>query len=309
MTVADACTKFLEETRQQRKRATYDQYDVALRYFQQACGAKRPLEDIQREDLLNYMVYLRNVKKLTNRTVWTKVHVVVQLLKENKITGIMMKKDRPRYVEAEPEVYSRDEVDAFLAGCNLFDRTLFEFFWMTGFREQEVQSVTWKDVDFKEQVARVTAKPKLGFVPKTYEEREVPIPDRLVEALRRHRESVGRSSQLLFPNRSGGVERKFLRTCKIIAFRAGLNCGNCDNGKQLCLLKPCCDNWYLHKFRSTFATMHLQAGVDLRTVQAWMGHKDLASTMRYLKPARGKNVIDKVNGTFNTPPAGVRRED
>jgi integrase len=28
------------------------------------------------------------------------------------------------------------------------------------------------------------------------------------------------------------------------------------------------------------------AGVDLRTVQDWMGHTDLASTLRYLKPNR-----------------------
>ena len=63
---------------------------------------------------------------------------------------------------------------------------------------------------------------------------------------------------------------------------------------------PHCHNWYLHKFRSTFATKHLRNGVDLRTVQAWMGHKDLASTMRYLQPARGKDVLDKVNNTFRT---------
>jgi len=299
LTVAEGCATFLEETRQQRKPATYDQYRVALSYFQQACGAGRPLDKIERKDLLNYMTFLREVKKLSNRTVWTKLHVVLQLLKENKLTGIITKRDRPRYVEAEPEVYSREEIDAFLAACDPFQRTLFEFFWMTGFREQEVEAVTWKDIDFKEQVARVTAKPKFGFVPKTWEEREVPIPDRLVESLRRHRAALGANSPLLFPNKSGGVERKFLRTCKTIAWRAKLNCGNCDNGGELCLEKPCCDNWYLHKFRSTFATMHLQAGVDLRTVQAWMGHKDLASTMRYLKPARGKNVIDKVNGTFS----------
>src|SRR5207302_4535371 len=53
-----------------------------------------------------------------------------------------------------------------------------------------------------------------------------------------------------------------------------------------------------YKFRATFATQHLQSGVDLRTVQLWMGHKDLESTMRYLKPARGKDVLTKVNATF-----------
>ena len=41
-----------------------------------------------------------------------------------------------------------------------------------------------------------------------------------------------------------------------------------------------------------------EAGVDLRTVQPRLGHRDLESTMRYLKPARGKGVREKVNATF-----------
>ena len=47
---------------------------------------------------------------------------------------------------------------------------------------------------------------------------------------------------------------------------------------------------WLHKFRATFALAPLWAGVDLRTVQDWMGHKDIASTMRYLKPQRGAKM-------------------
>jgi site-specific recombinase XerD len=47
--------------------------------------------------------------------------------------------------------------------------------------------------------------------------------------------------------------------------------------------------------------MHLRAGVDLTTVQTWMGHKDLESTMRYLKPARDKEALRKVNATFPFP--------
>ena len=41
----------------------------------------------------------------------------------------------------------------------------------------------------------------------------------------------------------------------------------------------------LKKFRSTYATRMLRAGFDVRTVQHWMGHKSLETTMRYLVPA------------------------
>ena len=58
------------------------------------------------------------------------------------------------------------------------------------------------------------------------------------------------------------------------------------------------ENFWLHKFRATFATRHLWNGVDLRTVQMWLGHSDMDSTIRYLKPSRSQTVKDKVNSTF-----------
>jgi hypothetical protein len=54
----------------------------------------------------------------------------------------------------------------------------------------------------------------------------------------------------------------------------------------------------LAPFRVTFATWSLWAGVDLRTVQQWLGHSDMESTMRYLKPSRSQQVREKVNEIF-----------
>jgi integrase/recombinase XerD len=61
------------------------------------------------------------------------------------------------------------------------------------------------------------------------------------------------------------------------------------------------DNFWLHKFRATFATRCLWAGVDLRTVQKWLGHSDMESTMRYLKPAENDTVREKVNTIYGGP--------
>jgi integrase/recombinase XerD len=227
--------------------------------------------------------------------------VVVQWLKANGLTRLLKRNDWPRYVETEPEAYNTEEVELFLAACDPFERVLFEFFWMTGFRDAEVQHVTRADLDLKEQVVRVTEKPQWGFIPKNWEQREVPIPDRLVESLEGLLTRKDLKGPLLFPTSGGGPNYHFLDLCKRTAHRAGLNCGRCDKGDHSCSHGPCCDNWFLHKYRSSFATAHLQAGVDLRTVQQWMGHKDLASTMRYLKYARGKGVLEKVNRTFSRP--------
>ena len=50
-----------------------------------------------------------------------------------------------------------------------------------------------------------------------------------------------------------------------------------------------------HQFRHTFATNHLRDGVDIRTVQNWLGHRDIQSTMVYLKGVRSKDAAMKVN--------------
>jgi site-specific recombinase XerD len=71
-----------------------------------------------------------------------------------------------------------------------------------------------------------------------------------------------------------------LDKCKAVAERAGLDREKFD----------------LRKFRSTYATRMLRSGFDVRTVQHWMGHKSLETTMRYLAPAKDvKDRLDKVN--------------
>jgi integrase/recombinase XerD len=305
-TISESCSEFLEEVRQRSRPKTYQQYSVALRYFQECCQDKLVTE-VERADLLKMLAFMRDEKKLSKRTSWTKLNVVVQWLKANGVISLVKRGDWPRFVEAEPEAYTIEEIEKFLANCDPIERVLFEFFWMTGFRDAEVQHVTRADLDLKEQVVRVTEKPQWGFIPKNWEQREVPIPDRLVRSLRTYLARQRVKSTLLFPTSGGLPNYHFLTLCKNIALRAELNCGNCEKGDGSCADSACCDNWYLHKFRSTFATMHLQAGVDIRTVQQWMGHKDLASTMRYLKPARGKGILEKVNTTFRKPgPALVR---
>ena len=57
-----------------------------------------------------------------------------------------------------------------------------------------------------------------------------------------------------------------------------------------------CQEFTLHKFRRTYITTLLRSGVDLRMVQAYAGHKDIASTMRYLRPASAKEAQAKLNG-------------
>jgi integrase len=90
---------------------------------------------------------------------------------------------------------------------------------------------------------------------------------------------------LVFPTINGEPDKKHEWKLKRIAYKARLNCGRCASRHgNKCADGEFCSNWFLHKFRHTFATRNLQEHVcDIRTLQLWLGHSDLASTMVYLK--------------------------
>jgi integrase/recombinase XerD len=292
VSLAAAIQDFLEEKSLQRKSKTHADYETALRYFQLSCP-KQYLQDVTRRDLLSFTVYCRERLALSPRTVFNKFARIVAFLRAHKIK-LHEKGDAPRFVNEEPEVYEKEELETFFSACVADERLWFEFFLMTGMREQEVMHVCWKDINFTDSIARVSYKPELGWSPKAYKEREIPIPAKLTAALKKlHAKANG--CALVFPTNGCRPKLDFLDCCKAIAKRAALNCGHCDGCKGQA---KWCEHWFLHKFRATFATWSLWAGVDLRTVQQWLGHSDMESTMRYLKPSRSQQVRAKVNEIF-----------
>ncbi len=79
---------------------------------------------------------------------------------------------------------------------------------------------------------------------------------------------------------------------KNLARKVKLNCGRCAGCRSK---NRACGEYTLHRFRRTYITTLLRNGVDLRTVQAYAGHKDIASMMRYLRPASAKEAQAKLN--------------
>ncbi len=117
-------------------------------------------------------------------------------------------------------------------------------------------------------------KSDVGFVPKNHEERQVPLTTELGALLADHKKHAA-SDRWVFTNEDGKPEGHFLRKVKVIAKRAGLNCGQCkrtiregryDNRHKVettCESRPVCEEHHLHRLRKTAATNWLRSGFDL----------------------------------------------
>lgn len=277
----DAATDtYLAEIKAGRKKKTHQAYTVALRYFYECVGNKS-VKDIDRADMLRFAAFLRDEKEQAPRSAYNKFENVMTFLKQFDARPKVKPHDWPQYVEEEPEIFEQEFLGRFFAACDEDERTLFEFFLMTGMRDQEVIYATDRCLDFEACTVCVKHNLQYDFLPKAYKERCIPVPASLMARLKKKLVGRGRGG-LLFPTSSGLPKFDFLDMAKAIARRAGL---------------PEDEVW-LHKFRATFATRALWSGIDLRTVQDWMGHDDLASTMRYLKPQRGAKMQQMVEAIW-----------
>lgn len=279
--IATVAASYLEEIQMSKSKSTFNAYTTALEYFQESC-TKVYMEDIDRMDMIRFAAFLRDHKDQAPRSVSNKFENMMTFLKAHGVTGLIRKGDWPKYVEEDVETYEKEDLDKFFSACSPTEFLWFQFFLMTGMREQEVIYCVWKNVKFTHKIVAMKWNPDFNWFPKRHKEREIPVPNKLITLLEKNKPTGLKGRALLFPTSTGLPKMDFLDCCKAVAKRAGLDPAD----------------WWLHKFRATFATWHLQAGVDLRTMQAWMGHTDLESTLRYLKPARSEQARDKVNATF-----------
>jgi len=292
-TIDEAIASFLTEVEATKGIRTFRQYRAELEWFRRNCR-KRYVAELDRSDAMRLFVVGRKEivdgKPLNQKTINRRVIIMLNAMRSQGAVIEMKKGDWPKTIDKKIEIYQPEELKAFFAACNSDERLIFQVFLCTGFREREVATLTWSDIHWKEGKLGVSAKPDLGFTPKSYEERTVPVPMSLIAVLRDRKKTS--DSLLVFPTpphptrpdygAGDKPDGRLLILCKEIAFRAGLNCGHCKGEYTVyalskgvpakvkraykCDKSPRCQNWYLHKFRHTFATNILQS-VDIRSLQ------------------------------------------
>jgi integrase len=250
---------------------------------------KTYVDEITRDDVFRFHETLRN-RRCSDRTVANKHQRLTSWLRFAGVDKTILP-PVPRYEERLPTIYDRDQISTLLANADSAKRVMILLGLKLGLRDQELQHAAFGDLDWTEKTFRVQGKPKWGFRPKTWEQRDIPIPDDLLTELKTWKK--GRSDrELILGTVTGRPNGKLLLALKTLARKAKLNCGHCTGCKGK---NRQCQEYTLHRFRRTYITTLLRNGVDLRTVQAYAGHKDISSTMRYLRPASAKEAQAKLN--------------
>jgi integrase len=158
--------------------------------------------------------------------------------------------------------------------------------WETGGRSGELLQLEWADVDFERHLVTFRNDPTCGRQTKGRRSRTVPLSDEAVRALRDHaaqfRLSAPQSPYVFKHTRSDRTARPGDRLGTLYpAFK------RVARPLGLTKLRP-------HDLRHSFVTRKLAAGVPAQLVMKYVGHADLATTLRYthLVPEHLRVVVE-----------------
>lgn len=312
-----------------RKPSTIEDYRSHLRiHFEPAFG-NRDIRSIDRRELESFRDrLLRTPTEATGKPLAVKsVRNVMSILHgvfQNAVREEWLPANPMKFVEKPEEPEDRDikfltlaELDLLLEAVpddrlgNRLERTLYGFAAYTGLRQGELMGLRWMDIDWSAWKVRVrknfvrgehsTPKSKRGI-------RSVPLAESIAIKLEQHfQQSPWQAdTDLVFchPDTGKPYDRsKLLKRFKAAVARAGIGefetrlrwRGTGKNRRQVEVEVPL---FTFHGLRHTFGTRMAAAGVPIRTIQEWMGHRDYKTTEIYADYTPGEREAELVNRAF-----------
>jgi len=236
--------------------------------------SKRDLLKLTKEDIREYLDFLKNKKKLSAKTVlrnMISIKMFYLYLQQEKYINCNPWESikNPKTPKSLPKVLNESEVIKLLdiklnSHFDYRNKALLEVLYATGFRVSELLNLSISDIDFENKFIRCFGKGS--------KERVVPINDVACYYLKlyieEHRPLMLKGNLIneLFLNNHGKVltRQGFYGILKNIAKEKGIK-------KDI---SP-------HILRHSFASHLLKHGADLRSIQAMLGHSDLKTTEIY----------------------------
>ena len=283
MTISDCIRNFLEyiEIEKGRSLKTIDNYSRYLNFFEKYLSSKgiKDIKDIKRQDIRDFRMYLNRKKttgfdksqdeyigKKTQNYYLISIRSFLKFLQKNEIAAVSPETiDLAKIPERHISFMTDNELNSLLNAPKSKinaenpekqrDIAIIELLFSTGLRVSELCSLS-SDLDLSQSEISVRGKGN--------KVRVVFITDDALQAVKEYKKQNLQGKKVtndkLFPVTPRTVER----IVKKYAIIAGIS-------KKI---TP-------HILRHSFATNLLQNGADIRSVQAMLGHANIATTQIY----------------------------
>jgi integrase len=300
LTIAQAGARYIEHAaRRGRKRSTLMNLDSEIRVHLAPFFGERAISSIAPEDVADLVRALeRTLAPKTVRNVIATLSAILRFgaaprrrwVASNAATAIEL----PAVPEAQEIRYlDLDELDLVIAHApagpfRALDAALWRTAAMTGLRRGELLALRWSDVDWlasRIRVRRSYVRGEFGTPKSRRSTRSVPMATEVAAALEALSATTELSDDALVfghpqtgePLHEANTGRRFARAMQ----DAGLG------------------HHRFHDLRHTFGTTMAAAGVPMRTLQEWMGHRDITTTQRYADYSPGLEDAGLVERAFS----------
>jgi site-specific recombinase XerD len=260
--------------------------EAYLRHIRQLAEyCKKSPDKVVEEDLRKYFLYLKNEKRVS-RSTCTQAISAIKFFFEHTLQREWktFKLVRPGKGKMLPVVLSQDEVRRILGCLRSFKHHVcLSTIYSCGLRLSEGVKLQVADLDSDRMVIHV----RKG---KGNKDRYVPLPDRTLALLRQYW-SVHRHPRWFFPGRTPSDVPLSEATNPISpsTVNKALRAACLESGIQKHVTP--------HTLRHSYATHLLESGVNLRRIQAYLGHSSLRTTSIYTHLTRDgeERAVEVIN--------------
>ena len=207
------------------------------------------IESYQSKRLKEVSEYTVNKDLAILKGIFTKA-ISWELINKNPAKGVKLSKVQPRY-----RYLTVEEIKKLLKACRTgYLKSMIIIDLLTGLRKTELFRLKWKHVDLDMNTLKVED----GKGGKT---RFVPINETVIDEL--FKLHLRKKGEYLFHDQTGKLFKDVKKSFHGALARAGL------------------EDVRFHDLRRTFGTMCAMKNVPPKTLQNWMGHESIETTMEY----------------------------
>lgn len=252
-----------------------DNRSVVNAHIIPAFGSRRP-EKLTVAQIEGWRDELVEERGLSRRTVNKALIVLGAVLQHGSKHGLVVNvareapKLRERYDPNQYDFFGPEEIDQLVAAAaSRQDGAIFLVAAFTGLRMGELIALRWRDVDFDGEALHVHGSYSLGTLtaPKSGLTRTIPMAEQVIAALKAQKRRLPSAERedLVFPGERGEY----------------LDCSALRRRYKKALTAAKLRPLRFHDLRHTFGSTAINQATIVQ-VQAWMGHADVQTTMKYM---------------------------